>query len=119
MGVIEDAGPEHLSFEREDFPPVCVMVPACVRVAEGNRELAGRVALTGHLGLDDIRIPAETMPGMRANNMATNSMKLYLINGDSLPRCFEPSNGTDEAPRHSTVTSIWSLYIHFTARKHA
>ena len=31
------------------------MVPACVRVAEGNNELAGRVALTGHLGLDDIR----------------------------------------------------------------
>ena len=92
MGVIEDAGPEHLSFEREDFPPVCVMVPACVRVAEGNRELAGRVALTGHLGLDDIRIPAETMPGMRANNMATNNLKLYRINGDSLPRCFEPSN---------------------------
>jgi hypothetical protein len=38
MGVIEDAGPEHISFEGENFPPVCVVIPAFVRVAKGNRE---------------------------------------------------------------------------------
>ena len=54
MGVIEDAGPEHLSFEGKNFPPVCVVIPAFVGVAEGNRELTGGVALTGHIGLGDI-----------------------------------------------------------------
>ncbi len=55
MGVKQDAGPELLSFERENLSPVCVMVPASIRVPEGNRKATGGVALTGHLGFDDIR----------------------------------------------------------------